>query len=383
MRGVTRFWRHIWPAVPADVRDDLALLRYTNLRWQIPLLYMTTTSVVIVASAAADPAASYWVRYILPGLIVVACLSRYLWWKLNGIDNPAPDEARRKIIQTAIFASLICGLASIWTVTSWYQSIPGQRIYYPIFMVIGSLAAAFCMSSVRFVTSTLLLVGIGPSLIALVLHGNSMDRLAAGIIMLGALFLARMIQQHHDQLVNLLRLQREMRELAATDPLTGLPNRRAMKSDFTAAVEGGRSVQLALVDLDNFKPVNDAYGHAAGDKLLIAIADKLRSVQERPSGDGRMLSAYRLGGDEFALMLVGANMAELQSRLVGLLASLALPQQVGSRRIKVGASVGTAEAREGESLSDLIARADARLYAAKGHRPKRGAGSKLASRAAA
>lgn len=383
MQGVTSFWRRIWPAVPGDVRDDLALLRYAILRAQIPLLYVTTITVIIVAMTAADRNASIWIKFVLPMIIIVTSVGRLIWWTSSASVRPQADHARRMIMQTTVVATGICAMASLWTVASWFMSDPGQRIYYPIFMVVGALAAAFCMSSIRFATSAMLLVGIGPTLVALAIDGNSMDRLAAGIILLGSAFLVRMIQQQHEQLVNLLQLQREMQALAATDPLTGLPNRRALKSDFSSACEAGRAIHFALVDLDNFKPVNDAFGHAAGDKVLITIAENLRASETLVTGHGQTLTAYRLGGDEFALLLIGGSQADLQSLLVRLLASLTHPQLIGTRRIKVGASVGIAEAQDGESLSELIARADAKLYAAKGQRRVGTRASRQSGRAAA
>ncbi len=167
------------------------------------------------------------------------------------------------------------------------------------------------------------------------------------------------------------RFEQRLRFLAAHDPLTGAANRVLLSAASARACEraaaSGRRVGLVTVDLDGFKAINDAHGHATGDAVLRAVVGRLRSVAR-----GEDLVA-RLGGDEFALLLVDLERPEeLAARLVLVEARLAAPLVVAGRTLLPGASCGGALwPDDGDGLEDLLACADARMYRAK--RARRGA----------
>ena len=161
-----------------------------------------------------------------------------------------------------------------------------------------------------------------------------------------------------------------LRHIAYHDSLTGLPN-RALVLDRLAELHAdvlahGHHGALLLIDLDNFKTINDGLGHHVGDHLLQAIADRLLAAAPPEA----MLA--RLGGDEFVLLLgplEGAS-ADVQARAqqvaTGMIARLSEPVAVGSRVLAVGASVGVAVFPAGEEgVADLLRRADIALYRAK------------------
>ncbi|MGK5683599.1 putative bifunctional diguanylate cyclase/phosphodiesterase [Actinoplanes sp. URMC 104] len=159
--------------------------------------------------------------------------------------------------------------------------------------------------------------------------------------------------------------QRENRRLAVTDPLTGLSN-RALITERLAEVtrqplREGRHGAVLLIDLDRFKPINDAYGHEAGDAVLKAVAAALRSVIR--SGD----TAGRLGGDEFAVVLPGLpSPAAAEAVAQRLAEALSTPVIFGDLLLSVEASIGVAlrDATTGDA-EQLMAHADAAMYAAK------------------
>ena len=150
------------------------------------------------------------------------------------------------------------------------------------------------------------------------------------------------------------RLMGDLAREARRDPLTGLSNRRLWEEQ--AAVETSRArrdgvpLSVVLFDLDDFKEVNDAQGHAAGDELLRQIGRAWEPLVRLPD------ILVRLGGDEFAVLL--PNAAEDHARAVGQRLLDALPEGVS-------ASFGTAQWVAPESLDSLMARADDRLYARK------------------
>jgi len=156
--------------------------------------------------------------------------------------------------------------------------------------------------------------------------------------------------------------------LAATDPLTGLGNRR----DFAArsAVEWARTIRerrwiaAIAIDIDRFKPFNDRYGHAAGDVCLRKVATAIELLVRRP-GD----IVARTGGEEFVALLPGAqssDAASIAERMRMAIADLAIPHE-GSDTGMVTLSIGIADARPDRKdiVEELLARADAALYEAK------------------
>ena len=158
-------------------------------------------------------------------------------------------------------------------------------------------------------------------------------------------------------LSELTRLEEQLRHQANHDTLTGLAN-RALLSEVLAAGSGVRRTVL-LIDLDDFKTINDSLGHAAGDCVLIEVANRLRSCVR--SGD----LIARLGGDEFAVLLQTDNMDIAIQTAKRIAAELDPPMRIGDNDLVVRGSVGVAHAEPGELLSDALRDADVAMYEAK------------------
>ncbi|MEV6846673.1 EAL domain-containing protein [Actinoplanes sp. NPDC051411] len=163
-------------------------------------------------------------------------------------------------------------------------------------------------------------------------------------------------------------LEAELQRQAFTDPLTGMPNRTLFRErleqavlDLTRSGGEGRPVTLLLLDLDDFKLVNDNLGHSAGDELLTTIADRLRA-QVRP---GDMLA--RLGGDEFAILMEDLAAADAAALAARLLAVVREPIRLASRDAMCTLSLGIATATGGDGLTaeQLLGNVDLAMYAAK------------------
>jgi diguanylate cyclase len=148
--------------------------------------------------------------------------------------------------------------------------------------------------------------------------------------------------------------------LSLTDDLTGLANRRALLAELDQALHDGQPLGLMLVDLDDFKTINDTYGHATGDAVLRVVASRL----VHSLGPGVTLA--RLGGDEFAVVLHHDGVEELLNDAHRLRGDLSRPIITEALSLTVAASAGlTTRAAGDTSPVSLLDRADHALYQAK------------------
>jgi diguanylate cyclase (GGDEF)-like protein len=166
------------------------------------------------------------------------------------------------------------------------------------------------------------------------------------------------------------RLSEELFVEATQDPLTGLMNRRMFFQELERSV--GRSktqnttLALAYIDLDHFKPINDQFGHAAGDQLLKTIGERMRSTLT----EGDVVA--RLGGDEFALVCEGASAATILEVETRLRAAIAQPVMLQGVSVNPQLSVGFAlYPLHAENVDDLLAYADQLMYVQKAERKRR------------
>jgi len=161
------------------------------------------------------------------------------------------------------------------------------------------------------------------------------------------------------------RLKNELEEFASHDMLTGLPNRRKFDEicaiQLARATRSGEKLAMVMFDIDDFKCVNDDFGHDVGDKVLVAISQRLREFSR--SAD----NIARHGGDEFTILLNGlAGKEEAEAALMRLFKLYEAPILVGGLSFSIGLSMGVAMYPEnGLSTEELLKKADQALYVAK------------------
>ncbi len=181
------------------------------------------------------------------------------------------------------------------------------------------------------------------------------------------------LQAKNSGLVNELRdlnqslekkVQKRTRDLeyaAMRDPLTDLPNRRGFRAAMTRILDSSDAFAVGLIDLDGFKPVNDAFGHAVGDALLVEVGQRLTNLV------GNVYQIARIGGDEFGFILKDKTETDdIQAFGKKLVEELSKPYEVMGIVAEIGASLGLSRApADGQNAAVLYQRADYALYFAK------------------
>jgi diguanylate cyclase (GGDEF)-like protein len=172
----------------------------------------------------------------------------------------------------------------------------------------------------------------------------------------------------HVNITRRMMAEQELAHAASHDPLSGLANRTLFRSRLKRALRATDGRQrigdagVLYLDLDGFKAINDTFGHAAGDEVLLAVAHRLRNTV-RP-GD----TIARLGGDEFAVLAPRVDHDGLAALAARIKTSLDQPHSVHATQVLAGASIGTHLTHAGEDMEQALQKADHSMYADKTQR---------------
>ncbi len=224
----------------------------------------------------------------------------------------------------------------------------------------GRLSVPAVAGPVETAAPYLPLLGVAAVLAVLLAHGErpTEAQTVLGLVLALGVITRQVLSndEHRQAVLSLLARERQANELALRDPLTGLANRIRLHLalDDLLTQKLAEPVCLALLDLDDFKVINDTHGHDTGDEVLREVG--LRLQRSAPVG----AVVARLGGDEFAVCLRSAEPAELGTRLVG---ALATPITVGRRDFTVTASIGVVLADAG--AANALSHVDVAMYQAK------------------
>lgn len=345
------------PDLPDDLRNDFVVGAAEQVQKQAKWLFLALLCTTPFAVLATPAGAGWLVRWALPAAMALYC--GYGLFKLSRDNQFAthPRRAARFVVEASLSSSIGALICTSWAVLSWLGAEGTERLHFPVILVMGALATAYCLASVRLGAVTHLIIDIAPISILLATSGSILDMSAGVSMALAGMFQWRMINVHHRQVIELLRLKRHSQQLARMDPLTGLPNRRALLDVAEALGSERANARLLLIDIDRFKSINDTHGHDMGDHVLCDVA---RIIGAHGNKD---VSAARLGGEEFALLAPpDALPAATALALLAQVREAAMPH--GAR---VTISIGIAEGQLDDETAwrDLYRRADAALYEAK------------------
>ena len=363
--AIRQFVQRLIPPIPETVRDEFAILSATRLQSQSRALFLAMFLTIPFVLYASSAGADLRVRYGMPLAMASFCLIGFISLIKDRNASGSPDLARQFIAEATFFSATICVLVSAWCVISWVNAPDDLKLFYPFTLAMGSLTTIYTLATIRLAAILNIIIGIIPITIILLLSGDPLAWSAAASLIMVTTFLFRLITQQNNQFINLLVLQHDMRELAHTDPLTGLYNRRILSERLERQIttaDHQRTFTVALIDLDAFKPINDQFGHAVGDQLLVEVAKRLRLA----CGSNGIVA--RMGGDEFAVLLSPDSSISDAACADHMLAALVPPCIVENHVIRVEASIGIANwPVDGRSASSLLEAADKQLYAVKNY----------------
>lgn len=245
------------------------------------------------------------------------------------------------------------------SVAGWLLLRSPRRTVLSLWMAV--VAAAVFIDIVLFV--------LGGKLFSAGLYVSKLNNLIAGTLIFWVIFYhyLRIQRELLRNRVWLLRTNRQLKRRALSDALTGLPNRACLDQYLQQALnrvprrDDGSMLAVCVIDLDDFKPVNDRYGHEIGDRLLSALSRRLTSVLRK----GEFLA--RLGGDEFVLVLEDLkHLDELQPIMARITAAMARPFPLSDEiSLTMHTSIGVAVYPHAQTAEELMRKADQALYRSK------------------
>jgi diguanylate cyclase (GGDEF)-like protein len=226
------------------------------------------------------------------------------------------------------------------------------------------IASSHVITTCATIAAIILFVALGSRIMPIAVHrapplGSSSLQVAFLLNIAIILFGWRRSKDLRDALDAYEAAERLAQRNANTDPATGLANRRELVRALDEMIETKQAGVLLLLDLDHFKRVNDLHGHAAGDRLLLAVAEALK--QSAPAG----ACCARTGGDEFAMLFAAEDDAEAERVARAIQQCLAAPVFVEGAQLQASASIGLARLDRRDDEEGALRRSDVALYAAK------------------
>lgn len=349
--------------------------QYRALREKLPFMYLIMLGNSAALSLATYGTAPNWMSVGVPGVLCAFSLVRACIW-LRRRNRVLPPALMRRHLMTTYFLAILFAVGYVgWGLLLFEDSSLVQRMCIGLFVFIAAISSAFCLQSFPAAGRVVLIVGALAVPVRMFIDG---DWFLIGIglnLTFVALLIDRIVRSNYAGFAEVLSSRNEMlaererareaerkaHDLAYRDPLTSLPNRRALSERLEDLVTRRDSdcCALMMVDLDRFKDVNDVHGHPVGDALLRRVAAKLKRVV------GPSAEAFRLGGDEFAVLL-DSGVSDVEKAAQRLVDELAAPVAGGNVVHHVGASIGIAcfpiHAKDRQAL---MRKADIALYEAK------------------
>lgn len=358
-----------------DIQPELAVAQFRALQTQAPLLYALLSVNTIAVAYTHVGRAPDWMAIWIPAFLVSTNMIRMVSWLSKGRLGDDAAVAVSHLRRTSILGAVMAFTYITWSLGLSQFGGEREQTHVAIFVAITVVGCIFCLMPLPQAALGVTVVVTVPYLAYYFLKGDAVyAAIGINILLVTVVMIRVLLNSYRDFVENVRskvetgRLNREITLLAHTDALTGLPNRRLFFSELSEAIDIARQTQtdlaLGIVDLDRFKAVNDTMGHNFGDRLLEAVAGRLRT---HFPAEG---AVSRLGGDEFAFRISsnGEDAVTLANTMCG---ALSEPYELGGVTVSIGASCGIATLSSigtGQGGGSLYDAADYALYSAKSDR---------------
>lgn len=328
--------------------EEMMREQYKSLTRLVPFLYIVCLLACLAIVTAFASGAPHWLSLYLPGGLGVVMIVRYRYWmRRRGTENTADlAQIRRDMRGTEFLGpALAFGYSCYAVLMMSYAGNPFQQSLLVVTVWITAIASAFCLSALPLASFLVVGGAAGPLIVAFALSGNTQMIILSGLFTIISGMMIFMLHNNFstfseilDSRTQLVEKQRQteaarqaVTQMAYTDVLTGLPNRRAFERMLSERVSLAdtepRVFTVGMVDLDGFKPINDVYGHVVGDEVLVQAADRISRAMQ---GTG---AVARVGGDEFAVIVDDLDSAgEIGALALKLKTAFFEPIRVGRSR---------------------------------------------------
>lgn len=365
-------------AAETPVQHALVRQRFLSMKKQFPWIYAIFVvnlmglhfMIVPAGYSGFDP------TLIFLGIIAVRL---FHWFRLG--DSRIPDDMlQRQLMKTFILATVICGTFCVWLIFLYSVNAPRHPASVIIFANLTTVGVFYGLSNFP-AAARAPIYCIGVPVTLLLLTSNDPTQIAIGFAQATLIILMLRMSGVQDRaFVRLVstRFDMDSRRLSAvqaeksaleerarygvianTDSLTGLDNRRALMAALGSSLTRENAAGLVIIDLDGFKPINDTFGHPAGDKLLVEVGARLIALV------GSRGTAARLGGDEFALLVHTYSEEEAKNFAEEAVRQLSEPYAIDERIMSISACAGVAWKGESKPAAPLMREADIALYSSK------------------
>ncbi|MBW9051812.1 putative bifunctional diguanylate cyclase/phosphodiesterase [Rhizobium mesosinicum] len=354
--------------------------QFKALSSQIPILYVLLVINALAVAITHIKSAPLWLSLYIPVGLSIVCVFRLCWWEISGKENVTPERALR-LMKVALVGAVILTIGfGGWAIALYQYGDASQQGQIAYFLVVTGISCVFCLMHLPLAAAITTVITFTAMIVTFLFSGNPVFVATAVSGLFLVLPFLRVINSYFQNFTHLVRLTEELKQKQAEaeelnlvnsrnalqDQLTGLANRRSFFLSLEKMLSKAPASPpvIGIIDLDGFKPVNDVFGHAAGDLVLKETARRFVSLV----GDEGTVS--RLGGDEFGIIFPSDMTFRAVSDLgLALCAAVREPFDISDGSVRVSGSCGIVYPDAGEyTAEDLYEKADFALYQMKSKR---------------
>ncbi|MGV2101271.1 MULTISPECIES: putative bifunctional diguanylate cyclase/phosphodiesterase [unclassified Rhizobium] len=356
------------------------MAQFQALSTQIPILYVLLIINALSVAITHIKTAPLWLALYIPTGLSVVCLFRLCWWEINGKENVTPERAYKLMRFTIVGSCILTVAFGFWAVALYSYGNAFQQGQIAYFLVVTGISCIFCLMHLPIAAAITTVITFTAMALTFLSSGNPVFIATAVSGLFLILPFLRVINSYFQNFAGLVQMteelekkQAEAEELnlvnsrnALQDQLTGLANRRSFFLSLERLLQQNPNEPpvIGIIDLDGFKPVNDVFGHSAGDLVLKETARRFAAL----AGSEAVVS--RLGGDEFGLIFPqGISRKDVADLGHALCASVHEAFEIPDGSVRVSASCGIVYPEDRDSTAeDLYEKADFALYQVKSKR---------------